>query len=137
MRKGLLIVAITGVCLLLASTALRVALVVTTSQPALRLSPHHVAGIDLVVNDIPYTLNFDQQEKVIDALNTAIVIENEPANKETPFDRLVVHRFSQSPLVFSPIGMAGKELVLTDNEGLLLRDSSAGELVDILNGAHG
>ena len=55
-------------------------------------------------NNIPYTLNFAQQNSVINYLNEAIEINAHIESKPASFEKIVIYRFDQSELTLAPIG---------------------------------
>lgn len=70
-------------------------------QPHRYLAPNDVRGIEVVHGGRPFTLNFEQQNKVIAFLN-----ESKPtgenlsptAGDEMPVSKILVYRFEASPL---------------------------------------
>lgn len=115
----------------------------TKESTTVEFSPYAVRGMALIVSNTPYTLNFDQQTRVVNALNRAVAVVKEApdASAEKPFfEQLIVYRFNQPDLMIKPIQQHRMALLLdipawsnTHN----FMDASSDELVTILRGAFG
>lgn len=90
----------------------------------------------MAVNDhqLPYTLNFKQQNRVISLLNRAVRVTGIGAGKQQKpnFDSLTIYQFDQKPdLVLTPIAYVDHNLVFSvpewDPHGYLM-ELSEGEL---------
>lgn len=117
--------------------------VTTLPEGSGAISQYEVRGMALIVHQTPYTLNFEQQTRVVHALNRAVEVVKEPPNAwvEKPFfDQLIVYRFNQPDLIIKPIEQRRMALLLdipawSDTHNFM--DASSDELVTILKGAFG
>ncbi len=106
------------------------------------LSYNGVRGIAVEHERKLWTLNFDQQNRVIEAINFFLPIGKNSSTiekKAAPFDRLVIYRFNAPDLFVTPIGYDGYNLIFECKEwnssGYLL-DVSAGSLDTLLRSSY-
>lgn|GEM_PF-1572896 len=105
------------------------------------IAQDHVEGMALVVNRLPYTLNFDQQKNVIDILNRALPVLDYRSTPQDPplfFESIVIYRFDQKPITVKPLAWVNENLVFSVpewSEGYLMEVSKR-ELYEILNNAY-
>ncbi len=105
------------------------------------IAQDHVEGVSLVVKNVPYTLNFDQQKATIDILNRAIPIGQYQSAQDDPpifFDTIEIYRFDQKPVTIKPLAWVNENLVFSApawSEGNLMEVSKR-ELYEILNEAY-
>lgn len=87
-----------------------------------------VRGMAVVHNNLPFTLNFDQQKKVIDILNRAILVGDPKSESGDPllgFQSIVIYRFNQPDVVITPIRWVHKNLLFR------AKDWSESNLLDV------
>lgn len=108
-----------------------------------QISHNGVRGSAIVVNQIPYTLNFAQQNNVIDALDHAVAVSKDTVSAESErpfFQKLIFYRFNQPDLVVQPIEQRRTALLLDIPEWSTTHyylDASSEELTTTLKGAFG
>lgn len=105
------------------------------------LSYNGVRGVAVEYKQKLWTLNFEQQNQLIDWINRAIPIGKlgKPERGGVPYNRIVVYRFNAPDLFITPIGYDGDNLVLEAKEwnpsGYLL-DVSRGSLDTLLQSTY-
>jgi hypothetical protein len=79
------------------------------------ISPNWVRGSAVVHAQLPYTLNFEQQNRLIDILNRAISIsetmtEKRKAEAAQPLDisKVIIYRFNEADIEIHPAGYVKK-----------------------------
>lgn len=88
---------------------------------------------------IPYTLNFDQQNKVIEWLNTSIQITSKEFPQKAdnlPIEEMTIYRFDQPDIKLIPYGYLDENLVFQSNDWNakgLMQEKSHGELKKLLS----
>jgi hypothetical protein len=114
---------------------------ILTGQPISQtyLKYNDVRGMAVSHNQLLYTLNFKQQNTVIEILNKAVrVVGVKPGKHQKPnFDKIVVYQFNHQPdLNIHPIAYVEKNLVFTvpewDKEGYFM-ELSEGDLETLLS----
>ena len=114
---------------------------ILTGQPEDQtyLKYNNVRGMAISHNQLLYTLNFKQQNSVIDILNKAVrVVGVKPGKRQKPtFERMVVYQFDGQPdVLINPIAYVDKNLVFSipqwekDN---YLMELSEGDLQQLLS----
>lgn len=100
---------------------------------------NHVRGMAVNHNQVLYTLNFTQQNKVIDILNRSVrVVGVKPGKREKPaIDQIIVYQFDGKPdLIINPVAYVDKNLVFSapewEPEGYLM-ELSEGDLQTLLS----
>lgn len=99
---------------------------------------NEVRGMAIEHKGLLYTLNFDQQNKVIENLNLAIPIGKSaigPSTEPLNFSKLVIYRFNKSDLTLLPIQYDGNNLIFSAPEWHktgYLKDISYGHLKSLL-----
>ncbi len=107
-----------------------------------RLSPGEIRGMALMHDQLPWTLNFEQQNDVVSYLNTAIPIGKEKANidqEKLPFTTLVIYFFNAPDLVLNPLGYSDNELIFSIpewNKTGYIKDVSVGDFKKLLTNAY-
>ena len=98
------------------------------------LSPNDVRGMAVEHNQKLYTLNFAQQNFVVDLINNALPLttKEEPKNGKVDFSKIVIYRFNAPDIEIHPIAYISKEnsshLVFSVpalNPNALLQDNSS------------
>jgi hypothetical protein len=85
-----------------------------------------------------YTLNFDQQNSVIEYLNLSIPVGKEALDSHQGplnFTKLIIYRFNKPDLVITPIQYEGNNLIFSSpewNHNGYLKDVSYGHLKNLL-----
>jgi hypothetical protein len=114
---------------------------ILTRQPESQayLKFNDVRGMAINHNQLLYTLNFNQQNKVIEILNRSVrVVGVNPGKRQKPdFEKMIVYQFEGKPdLVINPIAYVDKNLVFSvpewDPSGYLM-ELSEGDLQDLLS----
>lgn len=114
---------------------------ILTGQPGGQtyLRYNHVRGVAIQHNQLLYTLNFSQQNQVIDLLNRSIrVVGFKPGKNEKPdFDQIIIYLFDGKPdVILTPVAYVDDNLVFTapawDKEGYLM-ELSEGDLKNLLS----
>ena len=84
---------------------------------------NQVQGMAVEFNEQPYTLNFEQQKKIIAILNQAIPIDDHSAKEPFDYDKLIVYRFDEPFLEIFPIRKHDKKLIfLVSNYGTMIEN---------------
>lgn len=78
------------------------------------LSPNDVRGIAIEHKGLPYTLNFEQQNAIVDLLNHSVPIGNEIPKAEKSlaqpnFEKIIIYRFHDSDIEIHPIAYTVKK----------------------------
>lgn len=99
------------------------------------LAYNDVRGSAIEHNGKLYTLNFDQQNALVDFLNHALPSAAEVINQPASFTQIVIYRFNKPDVLLTPIGYASGALLfavpaLANNQ--LLSDSSHGGMQKLL-----
>lgn len=98
-------------------------------------------GSAIYHKNIPFTLNFEQQEVLVENLNRAAKVKKSDFPNQTaefPFERIILYRFEGGDLEIIPIAL--KERNIAFNIPKISEDSyflelSGGQLSNVLNGA--
>ena len=115
-----------------------------------RIALGDVRGMELVREGTPWTLNYDQQNRVAEMLNMAIAVNDkiDVENKDKDFDEIIIYRFNASPLHLKLVGeriQDTKQKLFGQNSPDLIfsipewnktgyiQDVSQGELKNLLN----
>lgn len=105
------------------------------------IPPMQIKGIDVVLKGTPYTLNYDQQKIVGDAIQNAKEVKKSdyPTSKGPfSFDKIVIHRFDSSDVEVYPIQFAQYNLVFSapvlGKEYYM--EVSGGALQKVINAVH-
>lgn len=108
----------------------------TPFQPYLDFN--QVRGIDVNHRHLSYTLNFAQQNEIIEILNRSVkVMGLRPGKHQRPaIERIVIHRFHDLPaLIITPVAYVDQNLVFSipdwDAHGYLM-ELSEGRLQNLL-----
>lgn len=117
---------------------------ILTGQPQNQgyLKYNHVKGMAVGHKQLLYTLNFSQQNRIIDILNGSVrVMGVNPGKREKPdFDKIVVYQFDGQPdLVINPIAYVDNNLVFSVSEWeptSYLMELSEGDLQNLLSKAY-
>ena len=85
----------------------------SSSRHETYLSYNDVKGMEIEHNRLFYTLNFDQQNQVITAINRAVPIGSAgiKLDPNLNFARLIIYRFNAPNLVLMPIRYVKDELI--------------------------
>jgi hypothetical protein len=115
---------------------------ILTGQPSNQtyLKYNDVQGMAISHNRLLYTLNFKQQNTIIDLLNLAVPItEIKPGKRQPPnIEKLTIYQFQgQPPIVLTPIGYdASQNLIFSAPQWVqngYLMDLSEGDLKNLLS----
>ncbi|MEI8125413.1 MAG: hypothetical protein WCG42_06640 [Parachlamydiaceae bacterium] len=93
--------------------------------PSRYISPNDVRGMAVEHNQMLYTLNFEQQNELVDIFNHAIPVGKEVAAarsvtpKQTPdIQKIVIYRFSGPDIVITPVSYVIKSQSVTHSAEL-------------------
>jgi len=91
---------------------------ILTGQPTNQtyLQYNNVRGMAVIHDKIPYTLNFSQQNEIIDIINRSVrVVGVKPGKRQKPdIEKLIVYQFDGKPdLVIEPIAYVDQNLVFS------------------------
>lgn len=103
------------------------------------LSPAMVRGVDLIRDNTPTTLNFNQQKWLIHYVNQGEVIDITPTTPHPLGEAVIVYRFGSTPFSLVPRTNQAGELVWQIEMGqrlLHITDSSEGVLLTLLSAAY-
>jgi hypothetical protein len=106
------------------------------------LQSNNVRGMAVTHNKIPYTLNFNQQNALIQIFNQSIKLVEIPSEKRTKpaFDNIIIYQFNDKPdLVITPITYIGQDLIYTNPEWAskgYLKEVSEGRLKEIIENSY-
>ncbi len=114
---------------------------ILTGQPEDQtyLRYNDVRGMAVSHNQLLYTLNFKQQNTIIDILNKAVrTDEIKPGNRQNPnIDKLIIYLFDNKPdLVLNPIAYVDQDLIFSVpqwGENGFLMELSEGRLKQLLS----
>lgn len=108
-------------------------------KPETFLHYNDVRGMAVVHANLPYTLNFEQQNQVIDLINRALPVgPHFLSNKGSPpdFEKLIIYRFKTSDLELHPVAYVDDHLVFSVPEwdtGRYLQEVSQGSMHHLLS----
>jgi hypothetical protein len=106
-----------------------------TPPGLLRLDYNHVRG-SAVEHQVPYTLNFEQQNALITYVNAAETSNMQPSTAApTPYSKIIIYRFNAPNTIITPLTYIGDNLLFSTpewNEGKPLLDTSQGKLKHLL-----
>jgi hypothetical protein len=105
------------------------------------LKYNEVRGMAIGHNQLLYTLNFQQQNTVIEILNKAAhVLEIPPGKHQKPnIDRIVVYQFNKPDLLITPIAYMDQNFIFSVPEWIengYLMELSDGDLHQLLSQAY-
>lgn len=95
-----------------------------------------VNGVEVVHNNLPYTLNFEQQNGLITLLNAAETIKAGVPTSTLNFEKIIIYQFNAPNIEVYPIAYVGEDLVFsvpTWDKVNFLKDSSHGELKKLIS----
>lgn len=97
-----------------------------------------VRGIAVRHEGLLYTLNFRQQNDVIDLLNRSVLLRELPTGQreDSPIEQIIIYRFGSNDLVLTPIAYINNHLVYStslENPPPYLMDLSSGTLKNLLS----
>lgn len=103
--------------------------------------PVDVRGMAIFHDKIPFTLNFEQQQKALDAFTRAVEVKKEAyaeVKKSFPFEKIAIYRFRGEDIELFPIALEEENLVFAVpslNPDVYYMELSGGELKAMLNNA--
>lgn len=91
---------------------------ITSGQPPNQtyLKYNDIQGMAIEHQRLLYTLNFEQQNRIVEILNNGVPITEIKEGNKLPanFDKLVIYRFQGQPdIVLTPIAYVDKDLVFS------------------------
>lgn len=101
------------------------------TTPQTYIKHNDVRGMAVKHKGLLYTLNFDQQNQLINIFNQSIrIAEIKPeANKNTKIEQIVIYRFDMPELKITPLAYLDHELIYSIPEW-----NANGYLIDVSNG---
>jgi hypothetical protein len=114
---------------------------ILTGQPPNQtyLKFNDVRGMAIEQHQMLYTLNFDEQNKIIDILNSAVPITEIKSDKRQPprIEKIVIYQFENKPdIVLHPIAYVDDNLILSAPNWVpngYLMELSEGTLKELLS----
>ena len=112
------------------------------APPQTYLDHNDVRGVAVVYRELPYTLNFEQQNSLIDLINRSTPVKEASKQEHTKPDitKIIVYRFGDTPdVLITPLTNVGNNLVFSApqlySDGALT-DLSQGKLRELLSKTH-
>lgn len=108
-----------------------------SSPTATYLQYDQIRGMDIKYRDSFYTLNFKQQNDIVDIFNQAVrVVGLKPNKRQKPdIEKIVIYRFGLPDLIVTPVAYVENNLVYSTpewNEESYLMEMSDGYLRQII-----
>lgn len=109
-----------------------------TVRPGRYLTPNEVRGIAVFHNGTPFTLNFTQQNRLIDLLNLSLASEKIATPSQAdhpPIEKISIYRFGDSDIELEPLFYAEDNLIFTCrlwNWNGYMQDTTGGALRTLL-----
>lgn len=128
------------ICAMIALLAINMTSILTGQPPNQQYFKYNdVRGMAISHNQLLYTLNFKEQNSVIDIINRAVPIHEIKEGKREPsnIEKLIVYRFENKPdIALTPIGSVDGNLVFSapqlESDGFLM-ELSDGDLRKMLS----
>lgn len=102
----------------------------------LRIDPRQVSNVIIFKDSIPYLLNYEQQETVIEILNGASAYSDKIKQAPNlPIEKIEFIYFESPSFIIKPLGMIQNEYLFYIpewNKNGLIRDRSQGRLKEVL-----
>jgi hypothetical protein len=101
-----------------------------------------VRGIAVEHHNLLYTLNFDQQNQLIEYVNMGLPVGKAALTQSKdplPFTKIIVYRFDQPDLVMTPIEIDNQNLVFSVpqwNPNGYIKDVTLGKLNQLIAGTY-
>ena len=109
--------------------------------PETYIAHNQIRGMATQYHGKLYTLNFDQQNEVIDLLNKAVAVtpDQQIEGTKPEIEKLIIYRFNSSDIDVTPISLVNDQYILSvpawKKDGYL-KDVSSGELVKVLSNTY-
>lgn len=134
----------TAAVILAALLLLAINLIPLFSTPAKQtyIPLNNVRGSAVIYDKKPFTLNFDQQNELVDIMNRAVLVKKSDytnARKDLGFDKIVIYPFSGNLIEIQPIDYVEHNLVFSApawNNEYYMMELSAGTLQRLIQSAH-
>ena len=91
-----------------------------------------VRGMAVSKDSTLYTLNFEQQEMMIDFLNQLEPVES-ASGETSPFEKIIIYRFDRPNIEVKTVAIVNMELVLSLPD--LKKETSDGKMLNLLQEA--
>lgn len=114
----------------------------SASEKNTYIAMNNVRGAAVIYKQKPYTLNFEQQTKLIDIMNRAVLVKKSDYAKEKKtfsFDEILIYPFAGSPIELKPIDSVERNIVFSVplwSQDYYLMELSAGSLQDLIDSTH-
>ncbi len=137
-NKNILILTLVVLAAMAILLALNIEQILLKPEAGKYIGLNEVRGIAIEHKGLMYTLNFEQQNSVIESLNRAIPIgkpPQEPADKSLNFSKLVIYRFNKPDISLVPVRYEEYNLIFNVpewNKNGYLKDTSYGNLEKLL-----
>lgn len=105
------------------------------------ISADDVEGMTVVYHDLPYALNFDQQNEMIELINRSI-----PVNDQNPSEllamstkKIIVHLFNKEDVDIQLLGSKDGSVYFSSSTwiaGNNLKDVSTGDMQELINSSY-
>ena len=103
------------------------------------INPNQVRGIDVVHAGKLWTLNFDQQNKLLSLLNGSSPIEGHFNPQKFDFEKIIVYLFNRPDLIITPIHTIDNSLIFSAPEWKSnsdFKESKPGEIQKLLSSTY-
>jgi len=110
----------------------------STTPPANFISLNDVRGSAVMHAQKPFTLNFEQQNQLVDYLNRTVTVKKSDysqPDKNLGVQSITIYRFKAPDLEITPIAISDKNVVFSapeKNPDFYFMDLSAGSLLKLL-----
>lgn len=103
------------------------------------LTHNGVQGVEVYHKNIPFTLNFEQQNLLVDEMNRAEPIGVEQIRKRASmfqFEKIVVYQFNKPTITLTPINVVDQNIIFEVpewNKNGYIQEQSGGELLKMIS----
>ncbi|MDP1836240.1 MAG: hypothetical protein Q8K75_10000 [Chlamydiales bacterium] len=133
---ALVIIVLVGILLLRSSVQ-----IVPENRVTTLLQPNDIRGMEIVYKNLPYTLNFDQQQEMLELINRCIPVGKISASPGglPYFKKIVVYLFGRPSIELNQVDFAENEFYFQApglNADGFLMDVSGGRMFQLVESAH-
>lgn len=112
----------------------------SSPHPRAYVVPEEVRGMSLYYHNLPYTLNFEQQNKFIQLFNRCVPVGIQELDTQTSIapEKLVIYFFNKEEATLIFKGIEGRNILFNaaswGDQGF--RDVSGGAMLELLNSSY-
>jgi hypothetical protein len=136
MKNFNLYIALAAICAILLLFAIDFSSLFLNPFPETYLGHNEIRGIAVQHEQLLYTLNFKQENELVDLFNQTTFSTVEQKQQEVPFPKIIVYRFHQPEIEIGVGKLANDQLIFTaptlKADGVFL-DRSQGRLNELLS----